>query len=216
MIPMTVTFFTKKSENAQALTRAFRYGFSIIPIYTIIGLQFGVLGLGPDFANWLSTHWVPNVLFFIIFIIFGASFLGIFEITLPHRFVNRIDSKSSIGSIGGIFFMAFTMVLISFTCTRPIVGSVLIQAVGGKLLKPVAGMFAFSLALAIPFTLFAIFPQWLTNLPKSGGWLNSVKVVLGFIEMALALKFLSIADQVYHWGLLDREIYLAIWIDTLP
>lgn len=215
MLPMTVSFFTKKSETrAQALTRAFSFGFSIILIYSLIGLLFGVLGLGPDFGNWLSTHWVPNVLFFIIFMIFGAAFLGMFEITLPSGFVNKVDSKSSMGSFVGVFFMAFTLVLVSFSCTGPIVGSLLIEAVGGKLLKPVLGMFAFSFALALPFTLFAIFPNWLSNLPKSGGWLNSVKVVLGFLEIALAFKFLSIADQVYHWGLLDREIYLAIWIVT--
>jgi thiol:disulfide interchange protein len=215
MLPMTVSFFTKKSETrAQALTRAFSFGFSIILIYSLIGLLFGVLGLGPDFGNWLSTHWVPNVLFFIIFMIFGAAFLGMFEITLPSGFVNKVDSKSSMGSFVGVFFMAFTLVLVSFSCTGPIVGSLLIEAVGGKLLKPVLGMFAFSFALALPFTLFAIFPNWFSNLPKSGGWLNSVKVVLGFLEIALAFKFLSIADQVYHWGLLDREIYLAIWIVT--
>jgi thiol:disulfide interchange protein DsbD len=215
MLPMTVSFFTKKSETrAQALTRAFTFGFSIILIYSLIGLLFGVLGLGPDFGNWLSTHWVPNVLFFIIFMVFGAAFLGMFEITLPSGLVNKVDSKSSMGSFMGVFFMAFTLVLVSFSCTGPIVGSLLIEAVGGKLLKPVLGMFAFSFALALPFTLFAIFPNWLSNLPKSGGWLNSVKVVLGFLEIALAFKFLSIADQVYHWGILDREVYLAIWIVT--
>lgn len=213
MLPMTVTFFTKKSETrAQALKRAFTFGGSIVLIYSLIGLLFGVLGLGPDFGNWLSTHWVPNVLFFIIFIVFGAAFLGMFELTLPSGFVNKIDSKSNMGSMAGVFFMAFTLVLVSFSCTGPIVGSLLIEAVGGKLLKPVLGMFSFSLALALPFTLFAIFPNWLQNLPKSGGWLNSVKVVLGFLEVALAFKFLSIADQVYHWGILDREVYLALWI----
>ncbi|MCC6684425.1 MAG: thioredoxin family protein [Bacteroidia bacterium] len=213
MLPMTVTFFTKKSETrAQALKRAFMFGGSIVLIYSLIGLLFGVLGLGPDFGNWLSTHWVPNVLFFIIFMVFGAAFLGMFELTLPSGFVNKIDSKSNMGSMAGVFFMAFTLVLVSFSCTGPIVGSLLIEAVGGKLLKPVLGMFSFSLALAVPFTLFAIFPNWLQNLPKSGGWLNSVKVVLGFLEVALAFKFLSIADQVYHWGILDREVYLALWI----
>jgi thiol:disulfide interchange protein DsbD len=213
MLPMTVTFFTKKSQTrGQALKRAFTFGASIILIYSLIGLLFGILGLGPDFGNWLSTHWVPNMLFFIIFIAFGAAFLGMFELTLPSGFVNKIDSKSNMGSMAGVFFMAFTLVLVSFSCTGPIVGSLLIEAVGGKLLKPVMGMFSFSLALALPFTLFAIFPSWLQNLPKSGGWLNSVKVVLGFLEIALAFKFLSIADQVYHWGILDREVYLALWI----
>lgn len=213
MLPMTVSFFTKKSETrAQGITRAFTFGLSIVGIYASLGLIFAFFGLGPDFGNWLSTHWLPNILFFIIFMVFAASFLGLFEITLPHSMVNKIDSKSSMGSLGGIFFMAFTLVLVSFSCTGPIVGSLLIEAVGGKFLKPLLGMAAFGAGLALPFTLFAVFPSFLQNLPKSGGWLNSVKVVLGFVEVAFAFKFLSIADVVYHWGILDREIYLAIWI----
>lgn len=213
MLPMTVSFFTKKSETrVQGITRAFIFGCSIIGIYASLGLVFAFFGLGPDFGNWLSTHWLPNILFFIIFMVFAASFLGLFEITLPHAMVNKVDSKSSMGSFAGIFFMAFTLVLVSFSCTGPIVGSLLIEAVGGKFLKPLLGMAAFGAGLALPFTLFAIFPSYLQNLPKSGGWLNSVKVVLGFIEVAFAFKFLSIADVVYHWGILDREIYLAIWI----
>jgi thiol:disulfide interchange protein DsbD len=213
MLPMTVTFFTKKSESrAQALQRAFSFGLSIVGIYASLGLVFAFFGLGADFGNWLSTHWVPNVLFFIIFIVFASSFLGMFEITLPHQFVNSVDSKSSMGSFAGIFFMAFTLVLVSFSCTGPIVGSLLIEAVGGNFIKPLLGMAAFGAGLAAPFTLFAIFPSWIQNLPKSGGWLNSVKVVLGFLELAFAFKFLSIPDQTYHWGLLDREIYIAIWI----
>ncbi len=213
MLPMTVSFFTKKSETrAQGITRAFTFGLSIVLIYASLGLIFAFFGLGPDFGNWLSTHWLPNILFFIIFMVFAASFLGLFEITLPHSMVNKIDSKSSMGSMGGIFFMAFTLVLVSFSCTGPIVGSLLIEAVGGKFLKPLLGMAAFGAGLALPFTLFAVFPSFLQNLPKSGGWLNSVKVVLGFVEVAFAFKFLSIADVVYHWGILDREIYLAIWI----
>ena len=213
MLPMTVSFFTKKSETrAQGITRAFTFGLSIVGIYASLGLIFAFFGLGPDFGNWLSTHWLPNILFFIIFMVFAASFLGLFEITLPYSMVNKIDSKSSMGSLGGIFFMAFTLVLVSFSCTGPIVGSLLIEAVGGKFLKPLLGMAAFGAGLALPFTLFAVFPSFLQNLPKSGGWLNSVKVVLGFVEVAFAFKFLSIADVVYHWGILDREIYLAIWI----
>ncbi|MES2778328.1 MAG: protein-disulfide reductase DsbD domain-containing protein [Bacteroidota bacterium] len=213
MLPMTVSFFTKKSESrAQGITRASIFGFSIIAIYASLGLVFAFFGLGPDFGNWLSTHWLPNILFFIIFMVFAASFFGLFEITLPHGFVNKVDSKSSMTSLGGIFFMAFTLVLVSFSCTGPIVGSLLIDAVGGKFLKPLLGMAAFGAGLALPFTLFAIFPSFLSNLPKSGGWLNSVKVVLGFIEVAFAFKFLSTADVVYHWGILDREIYLSIWI----
>lgn len=213
MLPMTVSFFTKKSETrAQGITRAFTFGLSIIGIYASLGLVFAFFGLGPDFGNWLSTHWLPNILFFVIFLVFAASFLGLFEITLPHQFVNKIDSKSSMSSFAGVFFMAFTLVLVSFSCTGPIVGSLLIEAVGGKFMKPLLGMAAFGAGLALPFTLFAMFPSWMQNLPKSGGWLNSVKVVLGFVEVAFAFKFLSIADVVYHWGILDREIYLAIWI----
>ncbi|MBW7844419.1 MAG: thioredoxin family protein [Bacteroidia bacterium] len=213
MLPMTVSFFTKKSQSrAQGIKRAFIYGFSIISIYASLGLIFAFFGLGPDFGNWLSTHWLPNVLFFIIFMVFAASFFGMFEITLPHGLVNKIDGKGNIGSFGGIFFMAFTLVLVSFSCTGPIVGSLLIEAVGGKFIKPLMGMAAFGAGLALPFTIFAVFPSYLQNLPRSGGWLNSVKVVLGFIEVAFALKFLSIPDIVYHWGILDREIYLSIWI----
>jgi thiol:disulfide interchange protein DsbD len=213
MLPMTVSFFTKKSTTrAQGITRAFTFGLSIVGIYASLGLVFAFFGLGPDFGNWLSTHWVPNILFFIIFLVFAASFLGMFEITLPHAFVNKIDSKSSMGNFMGIFFMAFTLALVSFSCTGPVVGSLLIEAVGGKFLKPLLGMASFGFGLALPFTLFAVFPSWLQNLPKSGGWLNSVKVVLGFVEIAFAFKFLSTADVVYHWGILDREIYLTIWI----
>jgi thiol:disulfide interchange protein DsbD len=213
MLPMTVSFFTKKSSTrAEGITRAITFGISIIAIYASLGLVFAFFGLGPDFGNWLSTHWLPNVLFFVIFLVFAASFLGMFEITLPHAFVNKIDSKSSMGNFAGIFFMAFTLTLVSFSCTGPVVGSLLIEAVGGKFIKPLLGMASFGFGLALPFTLFAVFPSWLQNLPKSGGWLNSVKVVLGFIEIAFAFKFLSTADVVYHWGILDREIYLTIWI----
>ncbi len=213
MLPMTVTFFTKRSETrAMALKRAFGFGLSIIGIYASLGLIFAIFDLGADFGNILATHWLPNILFFLIFIVFAASFLGMFEITLPHQFVNSVDSKSSMGSFVGIFFMAFTLVLVSFSCTGPIVGSLLIEAVGGSFLKPFLGMAAFGAGLALPFTLFAIFPNWMQNLPKSGGWLNSVKVVLGFLELAFAFKFLSIPDQTYHWGLLDRDVYIALWI----
>ncbi|HNP19590.1 MAG TPA: cytochrome c biogenesis protein CcdA [Fulvivirga sp.] len=212
MIPMTVTFFTGSSSNRTvAIRKAVIYGLSIIVIYSVVGTLLAWIN-GPGFANWLSTHWLPNLFFFGVFVIFALSFLGLFEITLPSRFVNKVDSKADKGGLTGIFFMAFTIVLVSFSCTGPIVGSILVASAGGAIVKPIVGMFAFSLAFAIPFTLFAIFPQWLSQLPKSGGWLNSVKVVLGFLELALGLKFLSIADQVYHWNLLDREVYLAIWI----
>lgn len=212
MIPMTVSFFTGRSKSrAKGIRQAFIYGFSIIAIYTIAGTAVAAVQ-GPEFANWLATHWIPNVFFFLIFIFFALAFLGMFELTLPSAFVNKIDAKAEKGGLGGVFFMAFTLVLVSFSCTGPIVGSILISSAGGELIKPVLGMFAFGLAFAIPFTLFAIFPGWMQRLPKSGGWLNTVKVVLGFLELALAFKFLSIADLVYHWGILDRDIFLAIWI----
>lgn len=208
IIPMTVSYFTNQ-ENGKV--KALLYGLSIILIYTLIGTVVSRLN-GPAFANFLSTHWLPNLLFFAIFFVFGLSFLGLFEIVLPSGFVNKMDARADRGGYAGIFFMAFTLVLVSFSCTGPIVGSLLVASAGGAVQKPIVGMAAFSAAFAIPFTLFALFPQWLKSLPKSGGWLNTVKVVLGFLELALALKFLSIADQVYHWRLLDREIYLAFWI----
>ncbi len=208
IIPMTVSFFTKQKGGK---TKALVYGLSIILIYTLIGTFVSRIN-GPAFANFLSTHWLPNLLFFAIFFLFGLSFLGLFEIVLPSSLVNKMDEKADQGGYLGVFFMAFTLVLVSFSCTGPIVGSLLVASAGGEVLKPIVGMVAFSSAFAIPFTLFALFPQWLKSLPKSGGWLNTVKVVLGFLELALALKFLSIADQVYHWRLLDREIYLAFWI----
>ncbi|WMN07769.1 cytochrome c biogenesis protein CcdA [Marivirga arenosa] len=212
MIPMTVTFFTGKAKTrAGAIRQAVIYGLSIVVIYVVAGTIIAVIN-GPEFANWLSTHWIPNVFFFLVFFIFALSFLGLFEINLPSSFVNKVDAKADKGGLGGVFFMAFTLVLVSFSCTGPIVGSILVESAGGMVIKPLLGMFAFSMAFAIPFTLFAIFPEWLNNLPKSGGWLNSVKVVLGFLELALGLKFLSIADQVYHWGILDRDIYLVLWI----
>lgn len=212
MIPMTVTFFTGKSRSrTDSILKALTYGFSIILIYTVFGTLVAAIN-GPEFANWLSTHWFPNVLFFLIFFIFALAFLGMFELTLPSSWVNKIDQKADKGGWAGVFFMAFTLVLVSFSCTGPIVGSLLVASAGGEILKPLLGMFAFSLAFALPFTLFAIFPEWLKSLPKSGGWLNSVKVVLGFLELALALKFLSVADQVYHWGILDRDLYIAFWI----
>lgn len=212
MIPMTVSFFTgRTTSKSTGIRNAFIYGFSIIAIYTVAGTAVAAIQ-GPEFANWLATHWAPNLFFFGVFIFFALAFLGMFEITLPSALVNKVDAKAEKGGLIGVFFMAFTLVLVSFSCTGPIVGSILISSAGGELIKPVLGMFAFSLAFAIPFTLFAIFPEWMTRLPKSGGWLNSVKVVLGFLELALAFKFLSIADQVYHWGILDRDIFLVIWI----
>ncbi|MCE7862163.1 MAG: DUF255 domain-containing protein [Bacteroidetes bacterium CHB5] len=207
MIPMTVSFFTGRGTKFQALM----YGFFIILIYTLIGAALAPL-MGPETANHLSTEWIPNLIFFLVFIVFGLSFLGLFEITLPGTLINKVDQQAEKGGLLGVFFMAFTLVLVSFSCTGPIVGSILVSSAGGEFLKPILGMFAFAAAFAIPFTLFAFFPGWLKSLPKSGGWLNTVKVVLGFVEIALAFKFLSIADQAFHWGILDRDINIAIWI----
>jgi len=212
MIPMTVTFFMHDTTSKRkARFEAIVYGLSIVVIYTVIGTIVAVT-LGANFANFLSTHWLPNVFFFLIFVVFAASFLGMFEITLPGWLVNKADKKADKGGYTGAFFMAFTLVLVSFSCTGPIVGAILVKSAGGAVLMPIIGMLGFSLAFALPFALFAFFPSWLAGLPKSGGWLNSVKVVLGFLELALGLKFLSIADQTYHWGILDREVYLAFWI----
>lgn len=211
MIPMTVSFFTGKGKKrSKGLGKALFYGFSIILIYTVIGLIFSSI-FGADAANILSTHWLPNVIFFAVFFIFAISFFGAFEIVLPSSFVNSVDRQADKGGLLGIFFMALTLAVVSFSCTGPIAGSILFQSASGEFLKPALGMFSFSLAFALPFTLFALFPSWLETLPKSGGWLNTVKVVLGFVELALAFKFLSVADQVYHWGLLDRPVYIAIW-----
>src|SRR6187551_1293250 len=208
MMPMTVSFFTGQGKSKSL---ALVYGLSIILIYTLVGAALAPL-MGPETANHLSTEWLPNLIFFTVFIVFGLSFLGLFEITLPGTFINKVDQQAEKGGLLGVFFMAFTLVLVSFSCTGPLVGSILVSSAGGEFIKPVIGMFAFSLAFAIPFTLFAFFPGWLSSLPKSGGWLNAVKVVLGFIEIALAFKFLSIADQAFHWGILDREVNIAIWI----
>lgn len=222
MVPMTVSFFMKGSSSpAMGRFRAGMYGFFIVALYTlpiaaiiIITRIVGGDAVTADIFNWLATHWLPNLLFFIVFMVFAASFFGAFEITMPSWMVNKSDSKADSKGLAGIFFMALTLVLVSFSCTGPIVGSVLIKSTAGEFWSPIVTMLAFSLAFALPFTLFAFFPELLKKLPKSGGWLNSVKVVLGFIEVALGFKFLSVADQTYHWGLLDREIYLAIWIVT--
>jgi len=212
MIPMTVSFFMKSGDTkAKSRMYASFYGLSIIAIYTIVGTVVALI-FGPEIANWLSTHWLPNLIFFAVFMIFAFSFFGMFEIVLPSWLVNKSDSQVDKGGFAGSFFMALTLVLVSFSCTGPIVGAILVESAGGAVLRPIVGMFGFSLAFALPFTLFALFPGWLSNLPKSGGWLNSVKVVLGFLELALGLKFLSVADQTYHWGILDREVYLALWI----
>ncbi|MBI1185513.1 thioredoxin fold domain-containing protein [bacterium] len=213
MIPMTVNFFMKQSGNrTKGISNAFLYGLSIIFIYTSIG--FGLTkGLGSDVMNQMASSITMNILFFIVFIIFGMSFLGAFEINLPTWIVNSSDKQADKGGLIGIFFMAFTLAVVSFSCTGPIIGSLLVLAAqGGNDAGPLAGMLGFSTALALPFTLFAIFPSWLAGLPKSGGWLNSVKVVLGLLEFALAMKFLSNVDLAYHWELLSREVFISIWV----
>ena len=214
MIPMTVSFFLKRSKNRKkAIRDAVTYGLSIIVIYLALGLLLtGIFGAGV--LNDLSTNAIFNILFFLLLIVFAISFFGAFEIMLPASWTNKLDSKAdSTSGILSIFFMAFTLALVSFSCTGPIIGTLIVQAASmGKTIGPAIGMFGFALALSIPFSIFAIFPNLLQNMPKSGGWLNSVKVVLGFLELALALKFLSVADLAYGWRILDREVFLVLWI----
>lgn len=214
MIPLTVSFFTKQSKNAKdGVGKAILYGVSIIVIYVAMGVLITLISGDSNTLNRMSTDPWFNIIFFVLFVVFAISLFGAFEITLPSKWVNKADSASNKGGIIGIFFMAFTLGLVSFSCTGPIIGTLLVDAVSqGALLGPAIGMFGFSLALAIPFVLFAIFPGWLNSLPKSGGWLNMVKVSLGFIELAAALKFLSNADLVWQAGLLKRELFIAIWI----
>jgi thiol:disulfide interchange protein len=213
MIPMTVTFFMQKQGNRlNAIINALIFGISIIVIYTGLGFLVSLTSVGAGFANQLSTHWIPNLIFFLLFVAFAASFFGLFEIVLPGNLASRTDQQADKGGFVGSFFMAVTLVIVSLSCVGPIIGALLVEAAGGLALKPILGMFGFSLAFALPFTLFAIFPSWLNKLPKSGGWLNSVKVVLGFVVLAFSLKFLLSIDQVYQFGILTRDIYLAIWI----
>ena len=221
IIPMTVSFFMKGDyKPAQNRFRALMYGVFIVLLYTVpiavlilVTRLIGGDAVTADIFNWLATHWLPNIIFFLVFMVFAASFFGAFEIVLPSKLSNssaaQVDKRKG---LGGVFFLALTLVLVSFSCTGPIVGTVLIESTSGEFWAPMVTMLAFSIAFALPFTIFALFPSLLDKLPHSGGWLNSVKVVLGFIEVALGLKFLSTADQVYHWGILNRELYLAIWI----
>jgi cytochrome c biogenesis protein CcdA len=221
IIPLTVTYFTFHGNKGKGISgrdrqyatvrKALLFGLSVVLIYTVAGTLLAWLN-GPAFANFISTHWLPNLFFFAVFMLFALSFLGMFDIRLPPSLVNRVDRHADKGGALGIFFMAFTLTLVSFSCTGPIVGSLLVASAGGAVLLPLVGMAAFALAIALPFTLLALFPHWLKQLPHSGGWLNSVKVVLGFLELALGLKFLSVADQVYGWGILDRPVFLALWI----
>ncbi|MBD8487744.1 thioredoxin family protein [Echinicola sp. CAU 1574] len=213
MLPLTISYFTKQSESrASGIGKAAFYGLSIIFIYVGLGMIITII-FGADALNALSTNGIFNFLFFLLLVVFAASFFGAFELTLPHSWSNKLDSKSDKGGLLGLFFMAATLSLVSFSCTGPIIGTLLVQAASsGAYLGPAVGMLGFSIALAIPFTLFAIFPSWMQSLPKSGGWLNSVKVVLGFLELALAMKFLSNVDLAYHWDIFDREVFLTLWI----
>ncbi|MBE9584911.1 thioredoxin family protein [Mucilaginibacter sp. JRF] len=213
MLPLTVSFFTKKAgSKAKGVSQSMIYGLSIIVIYVLLGMVV-TLGFGSDALNSLSTNGIFNIFFFLMLVVFGISFLGAFEITLPSSLANKLDENSNKGGLAGIFFMAATLVVVSFSCTGPIIGTLLVDTASkGARLGPAIGMFGFSLALALPFTLFALFPSTLKSLPKSGGWLNSIKVILGFLELAFALKFLSNVDLAYHWNWFDREIFLSLWI----
>lgn len=213
MIPMTVSFFMGKQQNrANAILNAFVFGISIVAIYTSLGFIVSLFNLGSDFANTLTSHWITNTIFFALFIAFAASFFGLFEIVLPGSLANKTDSKADKGGLIGSFFLALTTVIVSLSCVGPIVGALLVEAASGLGAKPIVGMFGFSLAFSIPFTLFAIFPSWLSSLPRSGGWMNSVKVFLGFIVLAFSLKFLLTIDQGYQLEMFSREGYIAIWM----
>ena len=221
MVPMTVSFFMhgEGESKQEGRFKAFMYFLFIVLLYTLpiaililITYFVGGESVTAGIFNWLATNWLPNLIFFLVFMVFAASFFGAFEITLGSKMLNKSDSKQNTKNLGGIFFMALTLVLVSFSCTGPIVGTVLIQSTQGAIWTPILCMLAFSIAFALPFAIFAMFPNMLQKLPKSGGWMNSVKVVLGFVEVALGFKFLMTADQAYGWGLLDREVYLGIWI----
>jgi len=213
MIPMTVAFFSRGSENrAKSVAKALIFGVSIVLIYSLLGIIVSLTSAGAGFANTLSTHWIPNLLFFSLFVLFAISFFGAFEIVLPNKWVSGADSRVDKGGMIAAFFMGLTTVIVSFSCTGPIVGALLVEAASGDVLRPTIGMLGFGLAFALPFTIFALFPSVMNKMPKSGGWLNSVKVVLGFIMLAFSLKFLMTIDSVYSFNILSRDIYLAIWI----
>jgi thiol:disulfide interchange protein len=213
LLPLTVSFFTKKAgSRAKGILQSLLYGLSIIVIYVSLGMLISIL-FGSDALNALATNGIFNIFFFLLLVVFGISFLGAFEITLPSSLANKLDQNSEKGGLAGVFFMASTLVVVSFSCTGPVIGTLLVDAASkGDRLGPAVGMLGFSVALALPFTIFALFPSALKTLPKSGGWLNSVKVILGFLELAFALKFLSNVDLAYHWNWFDREIFLSIWI----
>ena len=213
MIPMTVAFFSRESGNkARALVNALAFGISIVVIYTALGVIVSLTSAGAGIANALSTHWIPNIIFFGLFVAFAVSFFGAFEIVLPNKWVSGADARVDKGGVFASFFMGLTTVIVSFSCTGPIVGALLVEAASGDVIRPAVGMFGFGLAFALPFTLFALFPSILNRMPKSGGWLNSVKVVLGFLMLAFSMKFIMTIDSVYSLGILSRDLYLAIWI----
>ena len=213
MIPMTIAFFSRNSGNrARAILQAFIFGASIMLIYTSVGLIVSLTSAGANLGTVLSTHWLPNLIFFVLFLVFAAAFLGMFELVLPNSLITKADQQVDKGGMLAAFFMGLTTVLVSFSCTGPLVGALLVEAASGEVIKPTIGMFGFGLGFALPFTLLAIFPSWLKNLPKSGGWLNSVEVVLGFLVLALSMKYLSNIDQTYSLHLMSRDLYLAIWI----
>jgi thiol:disulfide interchange protein DsbD len=213
MIPMTVAFFSQGSEDrAKAVFKALIFGISIVLIYSSLGIIVSLTSAGAGFANALSTHWIPNTIFFLLFVVFAVSFFGAFEILLPNSWVTRADSKVDKGGVLAAFFMGLTTVIVSFSCTGPIIGALLVEAASGDVLRPTFGMIGFGIAFALPFTLFALFPSIMSRIPKSGGWLNSIKVVLGFIMLAFSMKFLMTIDSVYSIGLLSRNLFLAIWI----
>lgn len=213
MIPMTVAFFSKGSEDrGKAVFKAIVFGISIVLIYASLGIIVSLTSAGAGFANALSTHWIPNTIFFALFVIFAVSFFGAFEIILPNSWVTGADSRVDKGGIFAAFFMGLTTVIVSFSCTGPIIGALLVEAASGDVLRPTIGMLGFGLAFALPFTIFALFPSILSRIPKSGGWLNSIKVVLGFIMLAFSMKFLMTIDSVYSLGLLSRSLFISIWI----
>ncbi|MEI8225188.1 MAG: cytochrome c biogenesis protein CcdA, partial [Bacteroidota bacterium] len=213
MIPMTVAFFSQGSENrGKAVFKALIFGISIVLIYSSLGIIVSLTSAGAGFANALSTHWIPNTLFFALFIIFATSFFGAFEIVLPNKWVTEADSKVDKGGMLAAFFMGLTTVIVSFSCTGPIIGALLVEAASGDVLRPTIGMVGFGVAFALPFTVFALFPSIMSRIPKSGGWLNSIKVVLGFIMLAFSMKFLMNIDSVYSLGILSRDVFIAIWV----
>ena len=211
MIPLTVSYFANTKNPKKSYFEAIFFGLSIILIFTFLGVFLSLI-MGPQSANEIATSWIPNLIFFLLFVVFGLSLIGFFELTIPSNIITTVDKRSQEGGLLGIFFMAFTLVLVSFSCTGPLVGSILVQSASGLQIKPVLGMLSFSFAFSLPFTLLAIFPQKLQNLPKSGNWMVTLRVILGFIAIAFSLKFLSVVDKAYHFNLLDRELFLSVWI----